>query len=67
MSNFNPEIRKAFLSAFEENCIELIVNAYFTALSEKKYQLEWMENDFSELSKTIEKLEIQIKEKSNEA
>ncbi len=35
--------------AFEEDCIELIVNAYNVAITEKKYQTNWHENDFSEL------------------
>ena len=45
----NKEIVKTFKKAFEEDCIELIIHAYTIALIEKKYQLDWMENDFSEL------------------
>lgn len=45
----NQKIRKAFLAAFEEDCIELIINAYIVVMSEEKYQLDWVENDFSEL------------------
>jgi hypothetical protein len=41
--------RQAYLNAFERDCIELIVNAYYTAIAERKYQLDWIENDFSEL------------------
>lgn len=41
--------RKAYLKAFEEDCIELIVNAYNVAITEKKYQTNWLENDLSEL------------------
>ncbi|MDD3321932.1 MAG: hypothetical protein PHS59_10870 [Paludibacter sp.] len=45
----NNYIVKKFRQAFEEDCIELIFNAYSIALSEKKYQLNWLENDISEL------------------
>lgn len=38
-----------YKKAFEEDCIELIVNAYNVAITEKKYQANWFENDFSEL------------------
>ena len=38
-----------YRKAFEEDCIELIVNAYNLAITEKKYQTDWLENDFSEL------------------
>lgn len=41
--------RQAYLNALEKNCIELVVNAYYTAITEKKYQIDWLENDFSEL------------------
>lgn len=41
--------RQAYLKAFENECIELIVHAYDVATSEKKYQTNWLENDFSEL------------------
>ena len=42
-------IRTVYRKAFEQHCIELIVNAYNVAIAEKKYQLNWLENDFSEL------------------
>lgn len=42
-------IQKAFKNAFEKDCIELLINAYSQALSEKKYQSEWYENDFTEM------------------
>ena len=42
-------IQNAFKNAFEKDCIELLINAYSQALSEKKYQLEWYENDFTEM------------------
>jgi hypothetical protein len=45
----NNNIVHTFRKAFEENCFELIIRAYLKALTEKKYQLGWMENDFSEL------------------
>jgi len=45
----NNDIVNTFRKAFEEDCIELIINAYLIALGEKKYQLDWIENDFSEL------------------
>jgi hypothetical protein len=45
----NNLIVNKFRKAFEEDCIELIINAYSIALSEKEYQLDWLENDFSEL------------------
>lgn len=38
-----------YRKAFEQDCIELIANAYFLAITEKKYQPNWLENDFSEL------------------
>ncbi len=38
-----------YRKAFEQDCIELIANAYILALAEKKYQTDWLENDFSEL------------------
>lgn len=41
--------RQAYLMAFEADCIELIIHAYNTASTEKKYQTNWLENDFSEL------------------
>jgi len=41
--------RQAYLKAFEKDCIELIVNAYNNAIAERKYQIDWLENDFSEL------------------
>lgn len=41
--------RQAYLKAFEDDCVELIINAYFIAKSEKKYKNNWIENDFSEL------------------
>lgn len=45
MNNISSVYRKAF----EEDCIELIVNAYNVAITEKRYQSNWLENDFSEL------------------
>jgi hypothetical protein len=45
----NPEIKKSFIEAFEIDCFELIANAYKTAIMEKKFQTNWLENDFSEL------------------
>ena len=41
--------RQVYLKALEKDCIQLIVNAYHTAITEKKYQIDWLENDFSEL------------------
>ena len=38
-----------YRKAFEDDCFELIVNAYNQAIAEKKYQHNWIENDFSEL------------------
>jgi hypothetical protein len=38
-----------YRKVFEQDCIELVVNAYTVAKTEKKYQLDWLENDFSEL------------------
>jgi len=43
------KVKSKYKQAFEEDCIELIVNAYTLAITEKKYQLDWIENDFSEL------------------
>lgn len=45
----NNDIVNKFRQAFEEDCIELIANAYQKALTDKKYELNWLENDFSEL------------------
>ncbi|AFD08699.1 hypothetical protein [Solitalea canadensis] len=45
----NSNIINAFRKSFELNCIELISNAYAVAFKEKKYELNWLENDFSEL------------------
>lgn len=42
-------IQDTFKKAFEENCLKLLVNAYKLAISEKKYQLDWYENDFTEM------------------
>ena len=42
-------VKSKYRQAFEEDCIELIVHAYNLAITEKKYHLDWMENDFSEL------------------
>lgn len=42
-------IQNVFKDAFEADCIELLLNAYSQALSEKKYQLQWYENDFTEM------------------
>lgn len=41
--------RQAYIKAFEADCIELIVYAHNIATTEKKYQTNWLENDFSEL------------------
>lgn len=41
--------RQAYIKAFEVDCVELIVYAYNLAVTEKKYQINWLENDFSEL------------------
>lgn len=41
--------RQAYLKAFEDDCVELIIYAYNLAVTEKKYQIDWHENDFSEL------------------
>ncbi len=38
-----------YKNAYEDDCIELIVNAHNIAISEKKFQINWLENDFSEL------------------
>jgi len=42
-------LSSVYRGAFEQDCIELIINAYGVAKSGKKYQLDWLENDFSEL------------------
>ena len=38
-----------YKKAFEDDCLELIVNAYNVAVKERKFQTNWLENDFSEL------------------
>jgi hypothetical protein len=43
------KISLIYKRAFEEDCLELIVNAYNTAIAGRKYQTDWLENDFSEL------------------
>jgi hypothetical protein len=43
------KLSSIYRKAFEEDCIELIVSAYNVAVTEKKYQTNWIENDFSEL------------------
>lgn len=43
------KLSEIYRKAFEEDCIELIVNAYNLAVAERKYQSSWLENDFSEL------------------
>lgn len=43
------KLSSIYRMAFEEDCIELIVNAFNVAISENKYQTNWLENDFSEL------------------
>ncbi len=43
------KLSSIYRKAFEEACIELIVNAFNVAISENKYQPNWLENDFSEL------------------
>jgi len=40
------QLSSIYREAFEQNCIELIVRAYFVAITEKKYQTNWNENDF---------------------
>ena len=43
------KLSSIYRRAFEEDCLELIVNAYSIAVIEKKFQMNWDENDFSEL------------------
>lgn len=38
-----------YREAFEKKCFRLIIEAYQTSLTEKKFKLNWIENDFSEL------------------
>ncbi len=45
------KLSEIYRKAFEDDCIELVVNAYNLAIVEKKYQTDWLENDFSELFK----------------
>lgn len=45
----NTIVYEKFRNAFEQKCYQLIVDAYQTSLIEKKYKLDWIENDFSEL------------------
>ncbi|MCT4135640.1 hypothetical protein HZP67_00710 [Elizabethkingia anophelis] len=45
------KLSEVYRKAFEENCIELIINACSLAFTEKKFQTDWLENDFSELLK----------------
>lgn len=41
--------RGKYLEALEKDCTELIVDAYHTAVIYEKYDINWYENDFSEL------------------
>lgn len=41
-------IQDTFKKSFEKDCLQLLINAYKSAISEKAYQLDWYENDFSE-------------------
>lgn len=43
------KLSEIYRKAFEDDCIELVVNAYNLVVKEKKYQTDWLENDFSEL------------------
>lgn len=43
------KLSKVYRKAFEDDCIELVINAYNVAVAQKKYQTDWLENDFSEL------------------
>lgn len=43
------KLSTVYRKAFEDDCIELVVNAYNLAIVKKKYQTDWLENDFSEL------------------
>ena len=53
-----------FRQAFEYKCIKLLVDAYHSALKEKKYSKDWMENDFTSLlNHYIEENPYRIKEK----
>jgi hypothetical protein len=44
---FNKVIYEKFRNAFEQNCFQLIIDAYQTSLIEKVIQLDWNENDIS--------------------
>ena len=43
------KLSTTYRKVFEQDCIGLIINAYEIAKAEKKYRLDWYENDFSEL------------------
>lgn len=43
------ELSEIYRKAFQDTCIELVINAYSLAVKERKYQTDWLENDFSEL------------------
>ena len=34
--------------SFENHCIILLIEAYNSSISEKKYSIDWAENDFTE-------------------
>lgn len=43
------KLSESYRKAFEDDCIELVIKAYNLAIAEKKYRIDWHENDFSEL------------------
>ncbi len=40
---------KDYKDSFEKKCFRLIFEAHQTSLTQKKYRLDWIENDFTEL------------------
>lgn len=52
-------ISAKFKSAFEQQCCQLIIDAYHTSLNEKVIQLDWEENDISQ--ELLEKIDANKK------
>lgn len=57
-------ISNYYKNAFEGNCIKLLANAYTLAITIKSFQINWNENDFSEmLCDLVNEAEFSLNEK----
>lgn len=58
----NKNITIKVKQAFEKKCFQLLIESYYTSLSEKQIQLDWNENDIStELVRIIRDNPIRLK------